>query len=421
MISLSALPLRYSRDRVYPIFLDVEDKNVVSAVIDYAESLVGKNVSDSQFKMDLEAIVKDFKKARALYYVLKFFYSLEKPGLDEILGAEAGKNFKMDDWGFKKDFYMWVNQRYRFVKPEKREEILREYAEEKGIPKEAVEKIIENELPQNQVFKRKVNKPPQVDKVIGLYNFLLIEKLLSISERVIFEAYEYMGRIVKEVLMRIKYYEIVADIYKMEKGIKIDITGPHQIFKQPAVSEYGKQIAATISPILTITNKWSLWMKIILRKKPKKCQIYGYKENSPKLTAYWEIKKNERPRNIHDSTIEEKIYNTLKTIFKDRGIQIEREQDILITPKTGKIMIPDFTITKENKKIYMEVVGYWRKEYVEKKIEKLKELQGNKNLIIVVDKKLEKHFKQINIPQIPYYRDEIPIGKIYKQILCVTP
>ena len=72
---------------------------------------------------------------------------------------------------------------------------------------------------------------------------------------------------------------------------------------------------------------------------------------------------------IHfDSNIEEKFASRFEQ--SANGWKLVREPDPLIV-SNGKALIPDFMFEKHGRKIYLEIVGFWTKEYLERKIQKI--------------------------------------------------
>jgi uncharacterized protein len=91
--------------------------------------------------------------------------------------------------------------------------------------------------------------------------------------------------------------------------------------------------------------------------KEKKRTLYTAKESSQII--------------YFDSGVEEKF----STRFKQsaNGWKLIREPEPLIL-SNGKALIPDFAFEKYGIRIYLEIVGFWTKEYLEKKIQKIADL-----------------------------------------------
>jgi predicted nuclease of restriction endonuclease-like RecB superfamily len=78
---------------------------------------------------------------------------------------------------------------------------------------------------------------------------------------------------------------------------------------------------------------------------------------------------------LFDSKIE-KIFLQKFDLFKTGWI-IEREPQPFIT-KQKTAFIPDFVLSKFDNRVFVEIVGFWTKEYLERKITKLFEIVQNK-------------------------------------------
>lgn len=61
-----------------------------------------------------------------------------------------------------------------------------------------------------------------------------------------------------------------------------------------------------------------------------------------------------------------------------------QEPDPLVAD--GKAMIPDFLFERFGRKVYFEIVGFWTREYLERKASKLKVLfdKNHKNIDLLV-------------------------------------
>ncbi len=73
-----------------------------------------------------------------------------------------------------------------------------------------------------------------------------------------------------------------------------------------------------------------------------------------------------------DSGVESEFFtefDALERAGESRGWHLEREPEPVIVGSA--ILVPDFTLTRGTKRIYLEIAGYWRPEYRERKVRKL--------------------------------------------------
>ena len=163
------------------------------------------------------------------------------------------------------------------------------------------------------------------------------------------------------------------------------LDGPLSIFK--LTERYGTSIAKILPSIIS-TDTWSLKAWIVRKTMSLGKKIYEFKmsnNNAPPLSRepYYNKESNkEKKRTLYtakessqiiyfDSGVEEKF----STRFKQsaNGWKLIREPEPLIL-SNGKALIPDFAFEKYGIRIYLEIVGFWTKEYLEKKIQKIADL-----------------------------------------------
>jgi uncharacterized protein len=163
------------------------------------------------------------------------------------------------------------------------------------------------------------------------------------------------------------------------------LDGPLSIFK--LTDRYGTSIAKILPSIIS-SDTWSLKAWIVRKTMSLGKKIYEFKisnTDAPPLSGepYYN-KENDKERkrtlyttkessqlNYFDSGVEEKF----STRFEQSatGWKLLREPDPLIL-SNGKALIPDFAFEKYGTRIYLEIVGFWTKEYLEKKIQKIADL-----------------------------------------------
>lgn len=84
-----------------------------------------------------------------------------------------------------------------------------------------------------------------------------------------------------------------------------------------------------------------------------------------------------------DSSLERRLYEDFRALERAgeaAGWRLEREPEPLLFGET--ILIPDFALTRDQRRIYLEVAGYWRPEYRERKARKLLALDGAIPLVV---------------------------------------
>lgn len=179
------------------------------------------------------------------------------------------------------------------------------------------------------------------------------------------------------------------------------IDGPVSLFK--LTDRYGTSIAKLL-PFIVSSSWWYISASII-RKTMAGKKIYEFRISSSEVqqNILSEPLRNDKNNNNNnsinyningrstssyfDSSIEEKF--AIKFEHLANRWKIKREPDPLIVGK-GVAFIPDFLFEKYGRKVYLEIVGFWTKEYLERKFQKISEilLNSNVDLFVAVDEEL---------------------------------
>jgi predicted nuclease of restriction endonuclease-like RecB superfamily len=127
------------------------------------------------------------------------------------------------------------------------------------------------------------------------------------------------------------------------------------------------------------------------------------------------------PSSIYDSSIEQSFAEAFQSLAHSDGAdgwQLEREPEPLLLAPPGSekaastishgIFIPDFALTRDNQRIYVEILGYWTPAYRERKIAKLQLLKERNDLVLAIPREASDAFDSIlkDFP-IVIYRDQL--------------
>lgn len=185
-----------------------------------------------------------------------------------------------------------------------------------------------------------------------------------------------------------------------DHGFTITIDGPVSVFNNS--TRYGLAIAKLIPALLHVT-RWSLKARLQLKdsysKQIKICQFTLEPDGG--LVSHYP------PGKAYDSMIEQAFaerWESLKTEWK-----LEREVDLIPIP--GSVMIPDFRLVHPSGQVYLlEIVGYWRPEYLKKKFSQVRRAQCP-NLILAISERLNLEKAGVKVEddpaQIVWFKDRL--------------
>jgi predicted nuclease of restriction endonuclease-like RecB superfamily len=235
------------------------------------------------------------------------------------------------------------------------------------------------------------------EALVGWYNLSLMQTLLFNCTKLDF--YISGGLNWKRVLRTVKrlglMYYLQQPQQQQENRIICSLEGPLSLFK--LTDRYGTLLAKLLPSIIFSSDKkressgdgeWHLdaW---IVRKTMDGRKIYEFKISKNEIPELMTDPYSSFPTssitqkevagssslyndyNIFDSAVEEKFAKRFEQA--ETGWRLTREPDPLVL-SNGGAFIPDFMFEKYDKKIYLEIVGFWTKEYLERKLQKLADI-----------------------------------------------
>jgi predicted nuclease of restriction endonuclease-like RecB superfamily len=99
---------------------------------------------------------------------------------------------------------------------------------------------------------------------------------------------------------------------------------------------------------------------------------------------------------VFDSSVEHDLYadfTLLSASGEARGWKLEREPEPILVADT--ILVPDFALTRGRRRVYLEIAGYWRPGYRERKARKLALLRRRVDLIIAAPESARVEFADV--------------------------
>jgi len=361
-----------------------KDRSVVEATIGFYESCLGKRFGDIDWE-ELRIIIGDDRLFNGLRKVMSHFY---KPKEIELKTIANPKSVKIK-------VFKIINEKYGgFVNSSIRSDVVKRISEELKIPN--IDEILWADDVSNMPLVK--IREPSVEEVVSLYNFETLDTVFVNSSKVFIKAQgepEVLAKLAKKVGRECKFYGLIYDMkyFRERRTLNISVEGPYGVFGKP--TKYGSRLSILTSKIISTLktlDKWVVYSKTHFRR-----NIFNIRVLSDKLVPELKIPENVKPQLAFDSEVEKKIYYTLKAI----GFNVVREPEPIAL---GDLLyIPDFKVEKGGVEFLVEIVGFWRKEYVEKKMFKLAEVaKFRRNIIVLADEKLESFLSKLKIPVIYY-------------------
>ena len=413
---------------------DIEIAKQVIQVFEYTyqHSIIKEKLNQSL--KGLEQTYKDYKLIRGLAAVIEkrcTFKSISQVHSkdfhlnDSKQSVEIFKNFSAMD--IRRNVFDESARQNIALGEQTRKSILEKISNKLGVTNEMLSKMMWSDLDENMMIDTFI--PVSAEKLLLFYNISLIQTLLfsCIKIRIGLGSRLNLGTRWKEVLREVKrlglmYWLDVVDETTQESRentIVCSIEGALNVIKLS--DRYGSAISKIIPNIIK-SERWYLQADILRVTNNGRKLIYefeisekSYPESLPSnktIRMHFEdpfyqdneSKKDPLPMNnqshseydskdrkdlntqginfenftdnsnvsmLFDSKIE-KIFLQKFELFKT-GWTIEREPEPIIT-KQKTAFIPDFVLSKFDNRIFVEIIGFWTKEYLERKLTKIFEI-----------------------------------------------
>ena len=257
------------------------------------------------------------------------------------------------------------------IYPVKREDLLEQVALKHQLSSEDVLAGLYADLPENHQLA--TFAAPSPNELLLRYNVALAQAMLYRCEVLRLSVHRNLPVRYKQLFKFIKFYRLIHTIEgDVDAGYEIGLDGPVSMFRHS--QKYGLQMAIFL-PALLLCTRWSMQADIL--RKDGRRQQFVLNDQSGLVSHY-------KDQTLYDSLLEE----TFATRFAKAKTQwqLERESEIVNLKET--VMIPDFTFRHpDGRTAFLEIMGYWRPEYLRRKLEKLRQAQ-RKDLLVAVSSNL---------------------------------
>jgi predicted nuclease of restriction endonuclease-like RecB superfamily len=231
---------------------------------------------------------------------------------------------------------------------------------------------------------------PTPDALIHRYNLSQTQGVFYRASHLVIHLYRNDPGEYKLMFRYLKLFRLMTYIEgDADQGFSITIDGPASLFKPS--TRYGVDIAKLIPAILHV-SKWRLSATL----QTKDSYTQQVKPRQFTLDSNCGLVTHYPPGKTYDSMIEESFVSRwpASTPWK-----LEREVDLV--PLPGSVMIPDFRLVHPDGREYLlEIVGYWRPEYLRKKFAQVRRSERD-NLILAVSERLNLEKAGVDMTNLP--------------------
>ncbi|QMU54734.1 MAG: DUF790 family protein [Nitrosopumilus sp.] len=380
MLSSDLLRIRISRGKVMPLFCTSDFGNgtdyelVNKMIVFFTNAQKNKqHKGDLLQKINLLESEYDYKLVRGLLALLERRSIFTRSGSSSTIVAP---------WSIRQKLFEESSKQGLALSDLQRQSIMQKISNQLHISPDTVETVMWGDKDENLLLTQFDTISPK--DLILWYNLSLLQTLLF--KCTILEFYVKGGLYWKQVLRDVKRYGLMYNLeYCSEDdsgddSIKCTLEGPLSLFKM--TDRYGTSMAKLL-PSIVGTPTWKISGSIAKNTDNGK-KIYSFELSNKSTEGFIRSRIESTSNNggdvlddvyVYDSTIEAAFAKKFYQHFDpadEFGWKMSREPDPLIAD--GKAMIPDFLFERFGRKVYFEIVGFWTKEYLERKAAKLKVL-----------------------------------------------
>ncbi|WP_019586171.1 DUF790 family protein [Deinococcus apachensis] len=223
--------------------------------------------------------------------------------------------------------------------------------------------------------------PPEPRELMERFNLAQAQGVLYRAYSLVITARRNEPARYKQMLKYTKFFGLMVTVEgDANYGFTLTMDGPTSLFG--GTTRYGLALAKFLPALLHVT-KWDLTAAL----KPRKDLAWvdpGDEEWSFQLTSEDGYVSHYKPPEEHDSALEAGFSDRFAKL--DTPWELEREVDLVPVP--GGVIIPDFRLVHpDGRSVLVEIVGYWRPEYLRKKFELLRK-SGRRDVIVCVSERL---------------------------------
>ena len=211
--------------------------------------------------------------------------------------------------------------------------------------------------------------------LIRRYNVALVQALLLKATEIVIELEAPTAPRMRQFFRHVKFHQLMHRSERKGSTLRVTLDGPSSLFRQS--TRYGMQLANFFPALLLQDGSWQLQATILwTRARHRKTLRLDHRmplRSHYKDTGAWRTKAAQH--------FEER--------FRARSSPWTLEEGSEPIDLGGRgVLFPDFTLRSGSRVAHLEMVGFWRKQWLEKRLEWLNRY-GPDNLVIAVSTRLQ--------------------------------
>lgn len=409
-----------------------ESRDEIARLIAYHEQALGR--PQRVFSMDdARALVGDYRLANCLMATLSAWYIWRSPDWDEV--AQRSSKGALNEASItsavqlRLALFDYVNAHHGgFLAAHNRAQVLEEFAAQYDLSVSDLEYLFALDTDEEAILAReRTDQPPTAGEVAALYNQWVFEAALFNASEAHFvidcnaflEASKAsgsssssapvtgIGAAIKRLCYLARKLGVYYDLaYEANTSyLQLTLYGPQDMTGVP--QQYGVRLArlcrlllgyGRLAPTRTASTLYAAAIT-------QASAVVHFLQRAYRFDMHADVLKllavqdqgdedaiHRVPTNeVFDSGVEQLFAEAFASLARSNaadGWLLEREPEPLLLPAHGSasqaIFIPDFALTRDRHRLYLEILGFWTPSYRERKVQKLQQLKGRQDIVLAI-------------------------------------
>ncbi len=276
-------------------------------------------------------------------------------------------------------------------------DVLAEEGAELGLDADAVGRALYADLREAQ--RLTACDVPDPEWLLHRYNVALVQAVLLKATRVRVRLHGPSAPRLRQLFRFVKFHGLIAQARRDGAAIEIELDGPASLFRQS--TRYGLQLANFFPAVLLQECAWTVDATVLWRAGAPAAVLHvastaGLRSHYADTGAY---------------TTRTQVWFAERFAALSSGWTLD---DATIPLDLGghAVILPDFKLTRDGRTAYLEIVGFWQRAWLARRLEWLAEYAPG-NLILAVSRKLRASQEDLDLPgQVVEFAEVVPAAKV---------
>ena len=239
--------------------------------------------------------------------------------------------------------------------------------------------------------------PREPEALLHRYNVALGQALLLRARSLTLQMKRPDAKRVRQLFRYLKFHQLMYRVSGSQNELTITVDGPQSLLRQS--TRYGLQLAVFFPAVLLQTGAWTLTAEV----------EWGQKRKLRKhltLSHALGLKSHYRDIGTWKSNAEQWFVERFEKL--DTGWSVQ--PGTLLDLGRQQVLVPDLAFEKDGRVAYLDIVGFWRRNYLKQRLE-----DTPPHVILAVSKRLvgdKSALPKILAEQVVPFAEVIPAKKV---------